>query len=223
MSKASANSSLVNPGIGKRGARFRKAGNLTWRKQRMAFHVAPRDDVFYPAHVARRDEIDAAFIAKGTPDPLRRTSHEQLDNDAFLCHVQERREEDSPPAEEDVDADRIFSGGFPYQASDVGKFCRRKAESASHHPQGTASALSFVEISTTVTAAAGRRGAGPLLLRGKKRCEIISHHIPLTPIAMREFSQKSRTTRRRPARRRCTSSPRPIWPCGGDPPAGCGR
>jgi hypothetical protein len=88
----------------------------------MAFHVAPRDDVFYPAHVARRDEIDAAFIAKGTPDPLRRTSHEQLDNDAFLCHVQERSEEDSPPAEEDVDADRIFSGGFPYQASDVGKF-----------------------------------------------------------------------------------------------------
>jgi hypothetical protein len=41
--------------------------------------------------------------------------------------------------------------------------------------------ISFVEISTTVAAAAGRRGAGPLLLRGKKRCEIISHHIPLIP------------------------------------------
>ena len=37
------------------------------------------------------------------------------------------------------------------------------------------------------------------------------------------LTARPRTGRRRPCRRRCTSSPRRSWPCGGDPRSGRGR
>jgi hypothetical protein len=182
----------------------------------------PRDDVFYPAHVARRDES----MPRSSRKARLILCVERATNSSITTHfcVTCRNAARKIPRRQRKTL--MLTGSF------LGASHTRRAMSANLSEEsrkrfsssaGDGFGISFVEISTTVAAAADRRGAGPLLLRGKKRCEIISHHIPLIPIAMREFSQKSRTTRRRPARRRCTSSPRPTWPCGGGLPAGCGR